>query len=85
MTNELKTSYLHPYQAKVEFLALKETVDKKRRAGYSVRAIYNELKSGGHLSMSYSSFSNYIRMAKNDEKGEIKPPRTKKASNGKLH
>ena len=56
-----KAEQLRPYQARVEFLALKEEVERQRRAGYSVRAIYDELKNGGHLSMCYSAFCGYIR------------------------
>jgi hypothetical protein len=56
MTNAKKAGQLRPYQARVEFLALKEEVERKRLAGHSVRAIYDELKNGGHLSMCYAAF-----------------------------
>lgn len=61
MTNAKKAEPLRPYQARVEFLALKEEVERKRRAGYSVRAIYEEFKNGGHLSMCYAAFCRYVR------------------------
>ena len=61
MNTENTKSSLKINEAKIEFLALKEAVDNKLRAGYSVRAVYEELVEGGHLRMSYSTFSGYIR------------------------
>lgn len=61
MSEENRKHNLNPYEARVEYLALKEAVDSKLRAGHSIRAVYDELRKGGHLRMCYSSFCGYVR------------------------
>lgn len=50
-----------PRTAKVEYLASKELIENRLKAGYTVRMIYEELTEGGKLSISYSAFCDYVR------------------------
>ena len=43
-------------QAKIQFFACREKVIELQEAGYSVRAIYNQLFGDGEITMSYNAF-----------------------------
>lgn len=50
-----------PFYARIEYRTVKSLVEQKLAEGYSKQLIYEELKGDGRVTMSYTSFCDYIR------------------------
>ena len=59
------------YTARVEYLAIKAEVDKMIAQGHRVKAIFEEMIRNGRITISYSTFCEYVRGGgRRSQKGE---------------
>lgn len=49
------------YTARVEYLAVKATVDQMLAQGHRVKSIFEEMTRTGRITISYTSFCDYVR------------------------
>lgn len=49
------------YTARVEYLAIKSTVDQMLERGHRVKSIFEEMTRAGRITISYTSFCEYVR------------------------
>lgn len=50
-----------PYEARVEYRAVREEVEKLLEAGHSIHGVYERLTAAGRLTICYSAFCDYVR------------------------
>jgi len=50
-----------PYEARVEYRAVQEEVEKRLAAGHCIHAVYEQLTKAGRLTICYSAFCDYVR------------------------
>ena len=59
------------YTARVEYLAVKAEVDRMLDQGHRVKAIFEEMIRNGRITISYSTFCEYVRGGgRRPQKGE---------------
>ena len=49
------------YYSRVEYRAVQKEVEEKLAAGFRIRQIYEELTQAGKITISYTSFCDYVR------------------------
>ncbi len=70
-----------PYEARVEYRAVREEVDQLLAAGHSIHAVYERLTAAGRLTICYSAFCDYVRgQGERRHKKQGRPPVSKQPS-----
>ena len=58
--------------ARIEYRSVQPLVEQKLAEGYSIRLIFEELTETGRLTMTYTSFCDYIRGKGSRQHGAVK-------------
>lgn len=67
------------YTARVEYLAIKAAVDQMLDQGHTVKAVFEEMTRTGRITISYTSFCDYVRGGgRRPRKGERHSKTTKR-------
>lgn len=59
--------------ARIEFRAVQQEVEARLEQGYSLAAVYEELRKAGRLTMAYTTFCDYVRGGGRRAHGQPKP------------